>query len=83
MSRFYQHRASAGAKWLDNTCPGWFRRINRAMLDIANCWDCVLGQLYGNYNELMFVPPSHMSISRFEAKYGFRVVDEKDTNWEN
>lgn len=49
MSTSVAERVTAGAEWLDEHEPGWVERISVDRLDIANPFDCVLGQLYGNY----------------------------------
>lgn len=40
---------TAGAKLLDEKCPGWVQRIDLDNLIMASCHQCVLGQLYQNY----------------------------------
>ena len=38
-----------GAKLLDEKSPGWHRRINLHALDLNDCQECILGQVYGEY----------------------------------
>lgn len=43
----------AGAAWLDEHKPGWHDVVDTYDLRMANCSNCVLGQLFGNYNSAM------------------------------
>ncbi len=43
-------RAGRGADLLDDWIPGWYNRVNLDALDISDCDNCVLGQLYGNFS---------------------------------
>lgn len=50
-------RVKAGAILLDEIKPGWFRDIDVVLLDLSSCEDCILGQLFGDYDgfrETMF-----------------------------
>ena len=39
-----------GFKFLDKNKPGWEKEINLRELNMKNCCNCILGQLYdGNY----------------------------------
>jgi hypothetical protein len=38
-----------GAALLDEKLPGWDERIDLADLQLASCYRCVLGQLFGRY----------------------------------
>ena len=44
-----RERAARGAAYLDEVCPGWYRRIDRDLLDLGNGRACILGQLYGSF----------------------------------
>lgn len=44
-----QERVEAGAAWLDANRPGWVDRINLETLALERCFDCVLGQIYGDF----------------------------------
>lgn len=46
-----QEYVNNGAKLLDKKCPGWFLKIDLKKLDLADCFNCVLGQLFGDYAE--------------------------------
>jgi hypothetical protein len=41
------------ARWLDQKVPGWEHRINLDTLDIKSCRNCVLGQLFGSYEQAL------------------------------
>lgn len=49
MPRLETLRAKAGATLLDIVRPGWADEIDLSQLDLASCEGCVLGQLYGRY----------------------------------
>lgn len=44
-----QDRVKRGAALLDEKHPGWAEKIDKLLLDMNDCYDCVLGQLYGEY----------------------------------
>jgi hypothetical protein len=44
-------RVAAGAAFLDEHEPGWWKRIDLPSLDLSDCEDCVLGQLLGCYED--------------------------------
>lgn len=47
-------RVEAGAAWLDHNKPGWWHTINLDRLDIESGCNCILGQVYGGYDESPF-----------------------------
>ena len=51
MARLETARAKIGATILDVFRPGWAKEIDREVLDLADCEVCVLGQLFGSYEE--------------------------------
>jgi hypothetical protein len=46
-----EERVADGVEWLDAQEPGWAERINLAELDLASPCRCVLGQIYGGFDE--------------------------------
>lgn len=40
-----------GAAFLDGHVPGWEDRIDPERLDLGDGCDCILGQLYGRYED--------------------------------
>ena len=42
-------RVARGAALLDEKRPGWANRIIQEDLDMTSCHDCILGQVYGDY----------------------------------
>ena len=42
-------RVQMGALLLDERFPGWANQVDTRNLEIRNCRDCILGQLYGEY----------------------------------
>lgn len=43
------NQVEAGAKFLDDTIPDWFERINLDLLDMGDDEYCILGQLFEDY----------------------------------
>lgn len=39
-------RVARGAAWLDEKYPSWYSKIDLSILDLGNCTQCVLGQVY-------------------------------------
>lgn len=39
-------RVARGAAWLDEKYPQWYSKIDLSILDLGNCTQCVLGQVY-------------------------------------
>jgi hypothetical protein len=71
--RTYAGRVREGVRLLDEQNPGWDSRIDLARLDMRQCGNCILGQLYGEYdqglNKLCLMSASDV----FVARYGFTV----------
>lgn len=44
-----KEKIKKGARFLDKKVPKWWRKINTSTLDIDSCEDCILGQLFGYY----------------------------------
>lgn len=45
----YADRVRSGVVLLDEKDPGWWRLVDVACLDMNNCRQCVLGQVFGSY----------------------------------
>ena len=43
-------RVLAGARLLDEQCPKWEKDIDLERLEMDSCRRCILGQLFGDYN---------------------------------
>lgn len=61
-----EDRVARGADWLDTNYPDWWRTINLDLLDVGDCTVCVLGQLYGDFEE---------GARRFAQSHGLDVFD--------
>jgi hypothetical protein len=44
-------RVENGMQLLDRVYPGWEKKVNLETLDIMSCRHCILGQLYGDYDD--------------------------------
>ncbi|MDG4784395.1 hypothetical protein O7626_39485 [Micromonospora sp. WMMD1102] len=49
-------RVQRGARWLDENRPGWVGDIDLITLDVHDPEHCVVGQLYGGWDESPFYP---------------------------
>lgn len=76
MSANLKNRIKEGVALLDESYPNWYKHINLEKLDIQFKNECILGQLYGNYN---FTP---LARTQNAVKYGFYLkhVNPKK-NW--
>jgi hypothetical protein len=46
-----QERVQRGIELLDAKVPGWASRINLDNLQLSDCVECVLGQLFGRFSK--------------------------------
>lgn len=46
-------RAMAGVAFMDKTMPGWRSKIDRGSLNIMYDCGCVIGQVFGSFNDQM------------------------------
>lgn len=44
-------RVRRGAALLDRKIPGWAKKIDAHRIEIHCCYNCILGQLYGHYDD--------------------------------
>jgi hypothetical protein len=72
MPRFETCRAKVGATLLDLLRPGWANEIRTDRLDLASCQVCVLGQLFGSYEE--------GAAKVFAMRFKRKGVDPRDFN---
>lgn len=59
---------NAGIKLLDSTTPGWREKIDLDQLDLGSCSVCVLGQVFGDYDEGI----DQLGVSGYD--YGFNTM---------
>ena len=59
----------AGVALLDERLPGWHKEIDADNLNLSDCNECVLGQLFGNYVKGLGVLGLYYGDS---LKFGFR-----------
>lgn len=60
--RILEVRVTAGIAWLEKGDPAWASRINLDTLNLMDCTECVIGQLWGDYGEFVNMedsPPSY------------------------
>ena len=46
-----EQRVANGAAYLDKILPDWLDQIDLAVFDVASPCNCVLGQVYGNFDD--------------------------------
>jgi hypothetical protein len=78
----YEDRITKGAALLDRVWPGWADKIATDRLAMHTCHECILGQLYGDYQEGWFRVLEPLPASRLfsAAAHGFTLYGtEQDT----
>lgn len=70
VEKHYRGVVADGAAFLDERWPGWWKRVNSRTLNVESCLNCVLGQLFGSYQEGMDWV-SDMTGHKFACRYGF------------
>ena len=87
-SRAVTAAVAAGVRALDVGCPGWAQKINLVRLDLGDCCQCVLGQvfdapsLYNPYSyglwALNIDGRSREHGFSFEAEPGYTILLDKE-----
>jgi hypothetical protein len=73
MGRFLP-QVQMGAHKLDQENPGWRKQINLKKLNIKDFCDCILGQLYGSFDQGYSVLFGRCSPAELIA-HGFAMAD--------
>jgi hypothetical protein len=63
-----------GAYWLDEVKPGWVSAIDLVEFDISSGYSCVLGQLFGDYDQGLGFASEHGEYNTedlWESRHGF------------
>lgn len=70
-------RVNAGIALLNSLNPGWVKKIKMRDLDLGNGQTCVLGELYGSFDN----GKSQLGLSNeLTTALGFFVPDEENSN---
>lgn len=69
-------RIERGAAVLDQNAPGWETKISLDHLDLANASYCVLGQVYGDYDNGLRELDGE--VETHPARYGFLAQGDED-----
>lgn len=73
-----EQRVAAGAAWLDEHEPGWERRIDLGVLELADDCRCVLGQLSGRTMDEACLSPFSDYVMEYgpsdTVRFGFNVM---------
>lgn len=51
MNKQIPEEVKAGMELLDQEVPGWREKIDLDSLDLSDCYECILGQVFGHFNE--------------------------------
>ena len=72
------NQVTKGAKLLDKKFPGWEKKIDPEILDMANPSVCILGQLHGDYatGSVKLFPLSRTNAEDRAMRYGFDSLEE-------
>lgn len=77
-----RERVQRGMAFLDVDKPGWEDCIDLERLDMSNCGDCVLGQIYGYYgNGLGALYTKSTAINPLPAILHAFTRDNGNTDW--
>jgi hypothetical protein len=79
-------RVAAGVAWLDENVPGWAERIDLEQLNLASCQRCVLGQLFGDFNDAPqpasgLVTSAHLGFDRHHGEPNFTAYSALTAEW--
>lgn len=67
-----------GVALLDEKVPDWRERINPEVLEMRHCFDCVIGQLFGDFDEVTQLGPI------WPTEFGFDITGEDvQGTWRN
>lgn len=60
MMKAHEEAVQRGALYLDEKRPGWAADINIEFLSMSDCQTCILGQLWGHYEDAghILLPPN-------------------------
>jgi len=67
-----------GVAWLDEQRPGWEDKIDLDRLRLGSCLDCVIGQLFGDYEALR---DNFIMDIETRRKLGFTIHSWNDEKW--
>ncbi len=74
MSTFYEEDVLRGVALLDAEVPRWRERVKPKRLHLVNCKECVLGQVFGDFESGF----NALGLTWYDAEsYGF-VLDSGD-----
>jgi hypothetical protein len=70
-----------GARLLDREAPGWERKIDLDTLDLEHTCNCVVGQVYGDYDE--GIEQLDGDAESHPERYGFDIDPAADYEYES
>lgn len=76
--RSYRDQVAAGVRLLDDAAPGWEAQVNLAFLNMSNCQQCILGQVFGDYGL------GQAQVGKTGNGYGFTLLGtdgDADVRW--
>jgi hypothetical protein len=79
-----EERVARGAALLDEYVPAWFNKVDLDRLDIGNCTNCILGQVFGSYqvgfNTLAELAPEKEFLWEGDEAFGFSETAGSDAD---
>lgn len=80
-----REKVKRGVRLLDKKIPNWRSKIDSETIDMAGIMNCVLGQLYGNYQNgliKLFGRDTDFETRRLQGiAHGFQLTDEEHQNY--
>ena len=70
--------ARRGERLLDRVQPDWRDKVDRERLCMSDGCDCILGQVYGDYNDGLIALDEEMRLGEqpvHASQYGFSTLD--------
>jgi hypothetical protein len=75
----YEEQINEGVALLDRIKPGWYHQVELQMLNMNSCFNCVMGQLFGEFTkateEVGHHPPDRWE---WAAQYGFALTENEE-----
>lgn len=73
-------RAARGAELLDSELPDWAKMIDAKRLDMDCASDCILGQVFGSYQERIRFFTDEEARAGMTVAYGFALSRARTRN---
>lgn len=80
-----EQRVARGIKYLDARHPGWASSVTPDKIDLDSSTNCVLGQVYGDYNEHPVIRDRFLGLLAWSwaHRHGFVADHNGGYRWPN